>query len=88
MTDAMHEEDNVRIYHATRKTLISTRLIRREKRGEKRAGNKTSTNYLSGGFGLTKLISVLTAILTNQVKKMPETWVDERNVTTSKDYCS
>ena len=87
MIDAIREEDNIRIYHATRKTLICTRLIRREKRGKK--GQEIRS------VRITLLVDSdpdsdpeIDCNINKQSKIMPETWIDDRNVTLIKDYCS
>ena len=55
MSNALREEDNIRIYHATQKTNIDTRLKRRKQRADKKSAGRTKpTTYLAGGFGLSK----------------------------------
>ena len=67
MIDAIREEDNIRIYHATRKTLICTCLIRREKRGKKGQEIRPVRITLLVDSDFQKS-QKLTAILTNKVK--------------------
>ena len=55
MLNALREEDDTRIYHATQKTNVDTHLKRRKRRADKKsAGCTKPTTYLAGGFGLSK----------------------------------
>ena len=95
MLTTLREEDNQRIYNATRNISSIIRLRRRKRRSEKKSGGKSVITYLAGGFGLSKVPEInisdpdnidFTTSTTSQ--SIPITFIDENEVLIIRDYLS